>query len=143
MGNFFHSKIFFWLLVILWTISLAAVLILWLPINGLSDRFNQQLPVAVQAAQPSGYGPYGYGVPMGTNLLSQDGSFRSPAQLFEDGQPLGPGNALHADIGAQGGGRFSFWTDGFLYFSASDNSDPRTNGHKYVFIQLGLNPGGW
>jgi len=132
MGNFFHSKILFWLLVIMWTVSLAAVLILWLPINGLSDMFYQHLPITIQDVQPSGYGGYGYWISMGTERFSQNENYQSPAQLFEDGQPLGPGNAAHADIGTLGGGRFSLWKDGFLYFSASDNSDPRTNGRQYV-----------
>jgi hypothetical protein len=30
-------------------------------------------------------------------------------------------------------GRFSHWGDG-LHFSASDNSDPRTNGRSYTII---------
>jgi len=134
MGNFFNSKRFLVLLAILWVVSLAALLLLWLPGNRLSVRFKHQYPIAVQDVQPSGHGPYGYGVPMGTERLSQNEHFESPAQLFEDGQPLGPGNALHADIGTRGGGRFSFWRDGYLYFSASDNSDPRTNGRQYTLV---------
>jgi hypothetical protein len=55
---------------------------------------------------------------------------RSPALLLENGVPLGPGNCLHADIRFLGQGRFSFWHD-YVYFSASDNSDPRTNGWTY------------
>lgn len=55
----------------------------------------------------------------------------SPAQVLEDGRPLGPGNALHSEIRDFGRGRFSFWASG-LYFSASDNSDPRTNGRSYA-----------
>jgi len=51
--------------------------------------------------------------------------------LYEDGQPLGPGKALHADIRTKGGGRYSHWTRGGLYMSTSDGSDPRTNGRVY------------
>jgi len=55
----------------------------------------------------------------------------SPAVVLEDGRPLpGPGNALHDDIRHGGAGRFSFWHD-HVYFAASDNSDPRTNGRTY------------
>jgi hypothetical protein len=79
MGNFFHSKRFFVLIAILWVVLLAAVLLLWLPITGLSVRFKQQYPVAVQAAQHSGHGPYSYSVPMGTELLSQNEKFQSTA----------------------------------------------------------------
>lgn len=50
--------------------------------------------------------------------------------LFEDGRPLGPADALHAEIAARGGGRYSVWGD-WLYFSSSDGSDPRSNGRRY------------
>jgi len=135
MGNFFHSKKFLVLLVILWVVLLAAALLLMLPGNGLSARFNRQYPIAAQAAQPSGYGPYGYGVLMGTEFWSKNSKDHQPfTQLYEDGQLLGPADALHAVIGTRGGGRFSLWNDGFLYFSSSDNSDPRTNGRQYTLV---------
>lgn len=51
--------------------------------------------------------------------------------VSEDGRPLGPPHSLHADIGARGGGAYSHWGSA-LYFSASDNSDPRVNGRRYV-----------
>jgi len=55
----------------------------------------------------------------------------SAALVIEDGIPLaGPANAVHEDIRRKGRGRFSFW-HGYVYFSASDNSDPRTNGRCY------------
>ncbi len=56
----------------------------------------------------------------------------SACVLLEDGEPLPLPRALHADIRNQGKGRYSHWTEGSLYFSTSDNSDPRTNGRKYV-----------
>jgi len=134
MNDFFHSRRFLVLLAILWAVSLAAVLLLWLPNAGLSARFKQYIPVPVQAAQPSGHGSYDYSVPMGTALLNLNEDFYPLAQLYEDGQPLGPGGSLHADIGTLGDGRFSLWNDGYLYFSASDNSDPRTNGRQYTLV---------
>ena len=42
---------------------------------------------------------------------------------------------LHADIRSLGGGRFSHWGNN-LFFSASDNTDPRTNGRTYTY-QIG------
>lgn len=51
---------------------------------------------------------------------------RSAAALFEDGAPLGPSHALHADIGQDGAGRYSHWNSA-LIFSSSDGSDPRGN----------------
>src|SRR2546423_3071458 len=55
----------------------------------------------------------------------------SQVQLFENGKPLGPAHALHTDVRAFGNGRFSHWGD-VLYFSASDNSDPRSSGREYT-----------
>lgn len=57
---------------------------------------------------------------------------KSECVLTEDGKPLGPAHAGHADIRSLGKGRYSHWIAGGLYFSASDNTDPRTNGRKYV-----------
>jgi hypothetical protein len=56
---------------------------------------------------------------------------KSGLVLYEDGKPLGPARSYHADIRTKGGGRYSHWTATALYFSASDNSNPRTNGRRY------------
>ena len=69
-------------------------------------------------------------------LLSIDGdtlekASRSTLALFEDGRELGPPHAQHAWIREYGGGLFSHWGSS-LYFSSSDNSDPRTNGRLYT-----------
>ena len=61
-----------------------------------------------------------------TNANPQQASTR----LFEDDRSLGPSHSLHADISARGEGRYSHYRQ-HLYFSASDNSDPRTNGRSY------------
>jgi hypothetical protein len=54
----------------------------------------------------------------------------SPVVLLEDTLPLGPAHSLHDDIRRKGAGRYSHWGVG-LYFSSSDNSDPRANGRAY------------
>lgn len=64
-------------------------------------------------------------------LKLAEGEAPADFELLEDGQPLGPGNCLHADIRQHGCGRFSVWGE-LLYLSASDNSDPRCNGRVYV-----------
>jgi len=51
-------------------------------------------------------------------------------RLFEGGTPLGPAHCLHRDIRELGFGRYS-WHLGGLWFSTSDNSDPRANGREY------------
>ncbi len=54
----------------------------------------------------------------------------SSVRLYENEQPLGPAHSLHALIRDEGFGQFSHWGSA-LHFSASDNSDPRTNGRDY------------
>ncbi len=51
--------------------------------------------------------------------------------LFEDDRPLPRPRALHGEIAALGGGRYSHW-NGSVLFSARDGSDPRSNGRRYV-----------
>lgn len=54
--------------------------------------------------------------------------------LLEDGKPLPHPRARHASIRNLGQGHYSHWTTGTLYFSTSDNSDPRTNGRRYTLV---------
>jgi len=64
--------------------------------------------------------------------MPSDADGASRLRLFEDDRPLGPAHALHDAIRAQGGGGYSHWA-GHVYFSTSDNSDPRTNGRAYRY----------
>lgn len=59
-------------------------------------------------------------------------SIASRLQLFENGKPLSNPHALHADIRSPGNSAYSHWHSS-LWFSASDCSDPRTNGKRYEF----------
>ncbi len=61
----------------------------------------------------------------------KDTGNKSMLMLYEDGKPLGPPRSVHRHIREKGKGRYSHWTREGLYFSASDNTDPRTNGRKY------------
>ncbi|QDT30696.1 hypothetical protein Enr10x_60640 [Gimesia panareensis] len=63
-----------------------------------------------------------------------DRESKSACLLLEDGQPLPHPHALHKLIREEGKGHFSHWTPTTLYFSASDSSDPRTNGRKYELV---------
>lgn len=56
----------------------------------------------------------------------------STLRVFEDGKELGAAHAKHADISSIGKGKFSHWGNS-LIFSASDNTNPKTNGRKYTF----------
>ncbi len=62
--------------------------------------------------------------------------FGSDLRLFESGRELGPAHSLHDDIKGEGGGRFSHY-ESSLWFSASDDSDPNTNGRTYVALLSG------
>jgi hypothetical protein len=52
--------------------------------------------------------------------------------LLEDGMPLGMGHTLPVDVAAGGMGRYAHWEDRFI-FSASDDSDPNSNGRAYAY----------
>lgn len=54
----------------------------------------------------------------------------SSLELWEDGKRLGPAHALHDDIRKRGRGAYSHWGD-VIYFSSSDNADPRAAGRRF------------
>ncbi len=63
---------------------------------------------------------------------------RSPLVLCEDDAPIGPAHTLHVHIREHGRGAYSHWGN-TLVFSASDNSDPNTNGRLYRVVIDGGN----
>ena len=63
--------------------------------------------------------------------LPSDQDSASRLRLFEDGRELGPAHSAHDDIRTLGAGHFSHWGNQ-IYFSSSDNSDPRSNGRRYT-----------
>ena len=71
-----------------------------------------------------------YVLPLGIDWMNQADLGSSPATVYENGVPLSSPNALHQAIKDDGNGGYSVW-NGSLYFSSSDNTDPRTNGRKY------------
>ncbi|MGV3705486.1 MAG: pectate lyase family protein [Arcticibacter sp.] len=71
---------------------------------------------------------------------SPDQPQESLVRIYENGVEIGPAHSLHQDIRALGEGRFSHW-GGNVYLSASDNSDPRTNGRKYTYAVVSSNAG--
>src|SRR6266542_2723466 len=58
---------------------------------------------------------------------------RAGTRLYENRRRLGPPHRPHFYIRDDGFGQFSHWGR-TLYFSSSDNSDPRTNGRTYTII---------
>lgn len=66
------------------------------------------------------------------HFLVSDRFATSSLEVLEDGRELGPAHADHGEIASIGGGRHSHWDD-CVWFSASDGSDPRTNGRAYAW----------
>ncbi|AYV84286.1 MAG: hypothetical protein Hyperionvirus21_20 [Hyperionvirus sp.] len=79
--------------------------------------------------------PYGfsYAINIYQYTLIADPLIKSELVIFEDGVPLSFPHSPHTEIRDFGKGRYSHW-DTNLYFSTSDNSDPRTNSREYKFI---------
>jgi hypothetical protein len=68
------------------------------------------------------------------DLLS-DAESISRVRLYEDGTPLPLAHADHAAIRRDGKGRYSHW-HGSIYFATRDNTDPRSNGRRYVYREV-------
>lgn len=127
--------IFIWIFVVLLAIGLFLH-------NSFGLVWEKRGLAAEQMQDGIGYpGAYAYTIPLGTTWMSQDKRGTSaPSQVLEDGIPLALPDSLHANISDKGAGRYSLW-GGNLYFSTSDNSDPRTNGRKYqVYWPVPVNP---
>lgn len=67
--------------------------------------------------------------------LLDDETALSELVLFEDGEALEGAHSAHDEIRRVGQGRFSHWGSR-LYFSTSDNSDPRSNGRRYTVREV-------
>ena len=85
-----------------------------------------------------------YVAPVPSHLRS-DIESTSRLVVLEDGSPLRLPHSLHDDIRHKGGGRYSHW-GATVMFSASDSSDPRTNGRVYEITEVvpaaaGIRPG--
>lgn len=77
-------------------------------------------------------------IPMDPKLISDSNTqpTASTLRVFENGVEIGPAHSVHVDIRTKGKGRFSHKSS-FLYLSASDNSNPKTNGKKYTYTVNG------
>ena len=78
-----------------------------------------------------------YTTPLGEPMLpfrlgreADEGKRRTVVAIKEDGRTLGPAGVPLDEIAVLGRGRNAH-RDGVLHFSASDASDPRTNGRFY------------
>jgi len=104
--------------------------------NTIIEITAQAMPETTTLDVSSARAEIGYNYILNHNFGGQGDTLQQPRistlELFENGVSLGPAHSLHRDIRDMGRGRFSHWNSS-LYFSASDNSDPRTNGRVYSF----------
>jgi len=97
-----------------------------------------QVALSVSGAASDGGYAYILSHTFGTTADNSNFPTQSTLRFFENGVEMGPAHSLHADIRNIGAGRFSHWsrTDGTgesIHFSASNNSNPLTNGKKYSY----------
>ncbi len=129
-------------ILVLWAVTLAALLF-----SIIQPTYHTTvLPQQIRQTEGHAY-VRRTGLPPWSPIVAvSDSSWDNNASrltLFEDGQRLGPANALHSLIRERGRGAFSFWT-GHLFFSTSDNSDPRHNGRLYsANVPLSVGFTGW
>ena len=60
---------------------------------------------------------------------------RSPILLYENDKVLGPAHSTFKDIRELGAGRYAHFNTGEIIFSASDNTDPISNGRSYFAVK--------
>ena len=129
-----------WILAFHLVMSLAPVVfgVVWgirevrtltVPEIGTPERFRYTV-----ALRPSAYRPY---FDVEGDALRH--ARRARTRVFEDGRRLGPPHRPHDYIREDGGGQFSHWGS-TLYFSGSDNSDPRVNGRIYTVVTAATLP---
>jgi hypothetical protein len=117
--------------------AIAAVAALWLWLVGYETRSS----LAPERIEPESGSAYWLPLAASRLFISQSDSNEHPnvshLRLFEDGTELGPAHSLHDPLRNRGRGSFSHFgphRGGGILFSASDNSDPRTNGRAYAAV---------
>jgi hypothetical protein len=70
----------------------------------------------------------------GPRRASSDQEGSSMLMLLEDDTPLTAPHTAHDEIRRLGRGRYSHWGR-YVYFSTSDNTDPRKNGRVYKLVR--------
>ena len=91
-------------------------------------------------------GGFGFTVHLPNRLFgdyARNSSGALDGTILENNQILGPPATSHSYVRKRGRGQFSVWSQPdrnrvVLFFSSSDNTDPRTNGRTYVFVNRSL-----
>jgi hypothetical protein len=116
----------------------------WLQRSWHDPRPNGQVVVPlVRPFEPLGKSAFRVALPreysrLGTPADRPDveGDARSPVVVYEGKSPLGPSHSTFAQVSA-GSGHFAHWADFGLVFSASDGTDPNSNGRRYWAVIRG------
>lgn len=89
---------------------------------------GNRIALAASLMRPSaGYGRHAYEI-----TIPAGHPEKTSALLLENDCPLPFPTDNHAEISAKGIGRYSVWkANRTIYFSSTDNSDPRRNGREY------------
>jgi pectate lyase len=93
---------------------------------------STSLAVDLTGLKSDGGYSYKIGYPLSKSGDSNTQPTASTMRLFENGVELKPPHSVHQDIRDYGKGRFCHWGTE-LMFSASDNTNPATNGRKYTY----------
>ena len=106
-------------------------------VSNVASCSTQTILATSAAVSDSGFA-YMVSKAFGTPADNNSNPTGSLLRLIEDGVELGPAHSLHDDVRTSGHGRFSHWSgvggaNEAVRFSASDNSDPRTNGRTYTY----------
>jgi hypothetical protein len=91
--------------------------------------WNQQTLDTIQIRHPEGR--FLYKIEIGIDNISDTKFNDFPVNLYEDSILLAPQHEGQSMINQYGKGSYIL-KDNFLFFSTSDNSDPRTNGREYI-----------
>lgn len=115
-------------------IFLAIVTIGLAAIAAVAPRFQAAIPpdrISAEGGHAFTFGP-GFTTHWPYAIPSHPGFALGPddVKVSENGRLFGSLEPAHDTIRALGDGRFNFW-EGGLWFSSSDNTDPRTNGRTY------------
>jgi hypothetical protein len=96
---------------------------------------------SINVSQSVSDGGYGYYLAQNFGTPGDNGTYPSQSvlKIYENGVALNPAHSAHADIRSTGSGRFSHWGNE-LYFSASDNTNPKTNGRTYTYTIATTSP---
>ena len=128
-----------WLLrVLVCGVTIVGLALVW--------RLEYEKEIQLEVSNATKVGEYGWRIPIPPitefpfQVLSDsnDAPSRSSLKLYENDAELGPAHSVHSDVSNLGRGAFSHW-GGWLYFSSSDNSDPRANRINYsASVQYGF-----